>query len=487
VAEARERELRLERVAPGIYELEPRADARVPARVVASAALLGEIRADRKALEQLRNVATLPGAVGCAWAMPDMHMGYGFPIGGVAATDASEGGVISPGGVGYDINCGVRLIALELEAESLRAELAPVADALYREVPCGVGNKGELRLSARDLERVLEQGARFAVDRGYGSPQDLEHVEERGCIVGADPQEVSAQARARGRDQLGTLGSGNHFLELGYVDEIYEPEEARALGLRAGGVTVLLHSGSRGLGHQVCSDFLKRMQPAMRQHGIRVPDPQLCCARLDSSEGRAYLGAMNAAVNFAFANRQALAALAVRGVARGLGIDEGALRPRTVYEVAHNIAKLETHPIGGRPRRVCVHRKGATRAFAAGRSELPADYRAIGQPVLIPGDMERASYVLVGRPGAMEHTFGSSCHGAGRRLSRRAARKQSQHRPIARELEDRGILVRAASLRTAQEETAAAYKDASQVVEAVAEAGLTATVARLRPLAVVKG
>jgi len=477
---------RIERIAPGLYEVEGRRDARVPARLVASEELLDDIRRDTKSLEQLRNTATLPGVVGAVWAMPDMHMGYGFPIGGVAATDPEEG-VISPGGVGYDINCGVRLLAFDLDESDLRPRLEEAADGLFGRVPCGVGRKGVLRVTSSELDEVMRRGARYAVEAGFGSESDLAHIEENGCMEGAEPERVSAHARDRGRGQLGSLGSGNHFCELGVVDRIDEPEAARALGLREGQVTILLHTGSRGLGHQVCSDFLETMRGAMRRYDIRVPDSQLCCVPLASDEGRAYRGAMNAAINFAFANRQVLAAAAAEALAVALDTHVGALRPRTVYEVAHNIAKLETHEVDGERREVCVHRKGATRAFGPGAPGVPDAYREVGQPVLIPGDMERFSYVLVGRSGAMEHTFGSTCHGAGRRLSRRAARKESKGRAIARELEDRGILVRAASLRTQQEEVAAAYKDAAEVVEAVERAGITTTVARLRPLAVVKG
>jgi tRNA-splicing ligase RtcB len=469
-----------------VWELEPRGDARVPARFIATGDMLASICEDHASLQQLRNVATLPGLVGSVWAMPDMHMGYGFPIGGVAATDADTG-VISPGGVGYDINCGVRLLAFDLQEGELRPRLPHVADLLYQHVPCGVGRGGDVKADPRELKQVMLRGAAWAIERGFGGSCDLERIEEGGCIRGADPEQVSARALERGRDQLGTLGSGNHFMELGVVDEVYDDAAASAFGLRPGQITLLLHSGSRGLGHQVCTDSLRTMQPAMLRHGIAVPDVQLCCVPLDSPEGEAYLGAMNAAVNFAFANRQILAGRAVRALCEALDAPPQRLRPRTVYEVAHNIAKLETHLVDGERRRVCVHRKGATRAFPAGHPDVPAAYRSVGQPVLIPGDMERYSFVLVGRPAAMELTFGSTCHGAGRRLSRTAARKRERHRAIARELADRGIHVRAADLRTQQEETAAAYKDVAEVVEAVAQAGISDKVVRLRPLAVVKG
>jgi tRNA-splicing ligase RtcB len=478
--------IKIRSVGECLWEVEARPDARAPARFVASPDLLPQIREDEQSLRQLQNVATLPGIVGCAWAMPDMHMGYGFPIGGVAATDP-ESGVISPGGVGYDINCGVRLLAFSLREEDVRQRLTEIADVLFNEIPCGLGRGGDVKAGPREMRDVLLHGGRWAIEHGYGTARDLEHVEEQSCITGADPGEVSVTAMARGKDQLGTLGSGNHFLELGVVDEIFEPDAARAYGLAQGQLTLLLHSGSRGLGHQVCTDFLKRMKGAMHRYDIEIPDPQLCCVPLASPEGKAYLGAMNAAVNFAFANRQILAARAVRGLSRALGGSVESLGARTVYEVAHNIAKMETHEIEGVERRVCVHRKGATRAFPPGHRDVPADYRDVGQPVLIPGDMERYSFVLAGRPGAMRHTFGSSCHGAGRRLSRTKAREQARSRSIQREMERAGILVRAASVRTQQEETAAAYKDVAEVVDAVAAAGLSAVVARLRPIAVVKG
>lgn len=469
-----------------VWEVEARPDARVPARFIASPELLPSIREDTQSLTQLQNVATLPGILGAAWAMPDMHMGYGFPIGGVAATDP-ETGVVSPGGVGYDINCGVRLVAFDLGEDDLRRRLTAVADTLFQHVPCGVGRGGQVKAGPREMRRVLARGARWAVERGFGSERDLLHVEEQGTMAGADPDAVSERAMARGKDQLGTLGSGNHFLELGVVDRIYDPAAASALGLEEGRVTLILHSGSRGLGHQVCTDFLKNMKGAMSRHGIRVPDPQLCCVPIRSAEGAAYLGAMNAAVNFAFANRQILAGLAVDALATALGATSEGIGARTVYEVAHNIAKMETHRVDGVERKVCVHRKGATRAFPPGHPDVPEDYREVGQPVLIPGDMERYSFVLVGRPGAMETTFGSSCHGAGRRLSRTKARARARGRAIAREMAERGILVRAASRRTQEEETAEAYKDVALVVEAVAAAGLSALAARLRPMAVVKG
>ncbi len=354
--------VKIKRIGEALWELEPRPDARVPARVVASVELLPSIREDAESLRQLQNVASLPGIVGAAWAMPDLHMGYGFPIGGVAATDP-ETGVVSPGGVGYDINCGVRLLAFALSESDLRPRLPAIADALFDAVPCGVGRGGNVQVGPGEMARVLSEGGRWAVAEGFGSADDLRHVEEESRIAGADPERVSATALARGKDQLGTLGSGNHFLELGVVDAVYDEASARVYGLAEGTATLILHSGSRGLGHQVCTDSLKTMRSAMRRHGIEVPDPQLCCVPVRSPEGEAYWGAMNAAVNFAFANRQILAAQAVRALASTLGAPAESLGARTVYEVAHNIAKLETHGVDGGERRVCVHRKGATRAF----------------------------------------------------------------------------------------------------------------------------
>jgi tRNA-splicing ligase RtcB len=395
--------LKIRSAGGSVWELEARPDARVPARFIATESLLPSIREDAQSLRQLQNVATLPGIVGAAWAMPDMHMGYGFPIGGVAATDA-ETGVVSPGGVGYDINCGVRLLAFDLVESDVKSHLGTIADVLYHAVPCGVGRGGKVKADAKEMKKVLTQGGRWAVNRGFGTSHDLEHVEEQSRMAGADPGEVSDRAKARGKDQLGTLGSGNHFLELGVVDEVFEEDAARVLGLEKGRVTLILHTGSRGLGHQVCTDSLKRMKGAMHRHGIQVPDPQLCCVPIQSAEGKAYLGAMNAAVNFAFANRQILATLALRGLAKGLGAKTSTLGARTIYEVAHNIAKMETHVVDGEKRLVCVHRKGATRAFPPGHPEVTAAYRDVGQPVLIPGDMERYSFVLVAAamgPGAV--------------------------------------------------------------------------------------
>lgn len=474
----------LRRLDESLWEIPAAArdDMRVPARVVADREILEALARDRS-LEQLQNVACLPGIVGAALAMPDMHQGYGFPVGGVAATAADGEGVVSPGGVGYDINCGVRLLAAPFSAEELGARRPALADELARQVPSGTGRGGRLTLRARRLDRVLEEGPRVLVrEHGIGSEDDLERVESDGRLPEAEAQAVSDRARERGADQLGTLGSGNHFVELQRVAEVLDARVAEAFGLREDQVAVLIHSGSRGLGHQVCTDFVKRMDQGLARHGIVLPDRQLSCAPIASPEGRDYLAAMAAAANFAWANRHALAALVRRAIGRVVGAEQ-AQGTRLVYDVAHNVAKLEEHS----GRRVCVHRKGATRAFAAGSDEVPAPYRHAGQPVFIPGSMGTSSFVLVGRPGAMERSFGTVCHGAGRRLSRTQVRKQVSGADLRRELEERGIAVRCASNRGLAEEAPLAYKEVDKVVAVVERAGLADRVARLRPIGVVKG
>jgi tRNA-splicing ligase RtcB len=445
-----------------------RADMRVPARVFADAELLEAILTDRS-LEQLQNVATLPGIVEAAIAMPDIHQGYGFPVGGLAAT-APPDGVVSPGGVGYDINCGVRLLAAPFSAAELGDRRAPLVHEISRRVPTGAGKDGPLTLRGRDLDAVLERGPRWLVEhRGVGTAEDVAATESEGRLDGADPAQVSPRARERGGGQLGTVGSGNHFIEVQRIEAVLDEDAAAAFGLRPDQVTILIHSGSRGLGHQVCTDYVRRMDAALSRHGITLPDRQLSCAPLDSAEGRAYLAAMAAAANFAWANRHAIAHGVRRAIADIMG-KEAAAGTRQVYDVAHNVAKLEEH--GGR--RVCVHRKGATRAFP-------------GQAVFIPGSMGTASYVLAGRKGSMERSFGTVCHGAGRRLSRTAAKKQVEGATLRRELEAQGIAVRAASSRGLAEEAPLAYKDVDAVVRVVERAGLAGRVARLRPIGVVKG
>ncbi|MFH1680481.1 MAG: RtcB family protein [Candidatus Eisenbacteria bacterium] len=453
---------------------------RVPGVIYADRAALEKIQRDRS-LEQVANVAHLPGIVGRSLAMPDIHWGYGFPIGGVAAMDMDEG-VISPGGVGYDINCGVRLAVCNLDREEVAPHAEALVSALFARVPCGVGRGGDLRLSARETEAVMREGARWTVGRGAGREEDLERTEERGCLSSADPDAVSARANERGRDQVGTLGSGNHFLEVGYVETIYEPEVARAFGLREGGVTLLIHCGSRGLGHQVATDFLQVMQKPGRD-AVPIPDRQLACVPIRSSAGQRYFAAMSAAANFAWANRQYLLHLSREVFSRVFpGSDL-----RLLYDVSHNIAKIETHRIGKEERRLCVHRKGATRAFAAGHPDLPDAYRGVGQPVLIPGDMRSGSYVLVGAEKAMEETFGSTCHGAGRRKSRSEAKRGIRLGDLERSLEEAGVRFRARSRGNLVEEAPEAYKDIDEVVNVVHGAGLSRKVARLKPLAVIKG
>ena len=453
--------------------------------IFASAAQIAELERD-EALRQVANVACLPGIVGPSIAMPDIHWGYGFPIGGVAAFDPVDG-VVSPGGVGYDINCGVRLLSTPLTLAETRPKLRELVDELFRTVPSGVGSsRSDLALAGRELDLVLTGGAARAIEMGYGRPEDLAAIEAGGRLDGAEPEQVSVRARRRGRDQVGTLGSGNHFVEVGWVDEVYDQAAAHALGLDVGRVTVLIHTGSRGLGHQVCDDHLDVMLAAAKRYGIELPDPQLCCAPLASPEARAYWGAMNAAANFAFANRQLVTHFARRAFA-GLFGDETAAGIDLVYDVAHNIAKLEEHDVDGVRRRFCVHRKGATRALQPGHAELAPRYRETGQPVLVPGDMGRASFVLLGLDRAASETWSSCCHGAGRRLSRHAAKREARPRNLVQELAAQGILVRAASRATVDEEMPEAYKDVSGVVEVVHGAGLARKLARLRPLAVVKG
>lgn len=462
----------VERVGPYLWRIPQHAQAgmRVPALVVADDALMAHIRTEAS-LVQLANGATLPGIVKAAMAMPDIHQGYGLPVGGVVATDVRHG-VVSPGAIGFDINCGVRLLASGLALEDVKDRLAPLVDALYAAVPTGVGSHGSLTLDARELDAVMEQGAAWAVARDHGRTDDLERLESRGRIPGADPTAVTARARERGRRQLGTLGSGNHFLEVQVVDEVYDEERARAFGVRRGQVTVMIHTGSRGLGHQVCTDALEMTGQALRRHGIVVPDRQLACAPIDSEEARTYLAAMASAANFAFANRQILAQATREVFARVLGTAAASLR--TVYDVAHNIAKEEEHTVDGARRRLLVHRKGATRAFP-------------GQPVLVPGDMGRYSYLLVGTEVAMRETFGSTCHGAGRVLSRTAAVKAARGRRIDRELAERGVIARATGRDALAEEMPEAYKDVADVVEVVHCFGISTRVARLRPVGVIKG
>jgi tRNA-splicing ligase RtcB len=452
-----------------------RTDMRVPARVFADRELLTAIERDGS-LEQVENVATLPGIVEASLAMPDVHQGYGFPVGGVAATELPDG-VVSPGGVGYDINCGVRLLALPLTEAELGARREALVHEISRAVPAGTGKTAGKARRAAELDSILRDGP-----GRLGSAEDVEHTESGGCLPGADPAAVSERARERGAGQLGTMGSGNHFVELQRVARVFDEPAAGVYGLREDQLTVLIHSGSRGLGHQVCTDYVKQMDGAMRRYGIELPDRQLACAPASSPEGRAYLAAMAAAANFAWANRQAIADAVRAAVGHVLG-QASADKTHQVYDVAHNVAKVERYD----GRELLVHRKGATRAFPAGSSEIPEAYREVGQPVFIPGSMGTSSFVLAGEPGSIELAFGSTCHGAGRRLSRTGARKQVQGAELRRELEANGIVVRSPSNKGLAEEAPLAYKDVEHVVDVVERAGLSRRVAQLIPIGVIKG
>lgn len=458
---------------------------RVDGVIYASEEMMKDIVSD-KALGQVANVAFLPGIVKYSLAMPDIHWGYGFPIGGVAATDVEEGGVISPGGVGFDINCGVRLVKTNLDEKDVKPRLKDLVTALYNDIPAGVGSKGDIKISAKEERKLLAEGAGWVVAHGYGVEEDLEYTEERGAIKGADPEAVSDRAYERGLRQSGTLGSGNHFLEVQVIDEIYDEEAASVFDIAKGRVMLMIHSGSRGLGYQVCDEYAKGMIGCLQKYNISVPDRQLACAPVHSEEGKAYLGAMKCAANYAWANRQCLMHLArgafekvFRKGPKDLGMD-------LIYDVAHNIAKIEKHKIDGKEKTLCVHRKGATRAFPPGHPDLPAKYSGIGQPVIIPGDMGRNSYLLVGTKGA-EETFYSTCHGAGRRLSRTAAVSACRGRSIGRELESKGIIVMSSGRETLAEEAPEAYKDVNQVVNVVAGAGISKRVCRMKPIGVIKG
>jgi len=467
------------------WELPRQGGMRVPGLLFADREMLEQMMSDRTP-DQVRNAAHLPGILGASIAMPDAHWGYGLPVGGVVATD-EHAGVVSPGAVGYDIGCGVRLLASRLT----RAEVSPrgekLADALYANVPCGVGSHGAVTVKRDELEDVLRRGARWALGRGMGGGSDLEHCEEGGVLEGADPRWVSEGARERGRGQLGTLGSGNHFLEVQEVDRVFDERAASAMGLAIGTVTVMIHCGSRGLGHQVCTDHVREVGRKLGEWRISLPDRQLACAPIGSLEGERYLGAMRAAANFAWANRQCIADGVRRAFRSVLGGGEREPSLTLVYDVAHNIAKFEHHRVAGGRVRCLVHRKGATRAFPAGHPDVPPAYRALGQPVLVPGDMGRCSYVLKGSAGSMTHAFGSSCHGAGRRMSRTQAVRETRGRDLVEELRGVGVTVRYQGRDTLREETSEAYKDVEHVVRVVAGADLAQPVARLRPFIVVKG
>ncbi len=462
-----------------------RGDMRAPARLFADEALLEDALED-KSVEQLVNTATLPGVVQYAVAMPDIHQGYGAPVGGVFAT-RMPGGVISPGAIGYDINCGVRLLASHLDVPEVMPFLKDLASALYRNCPSGVGSEGSIPLGAPQLDAVLEQGSEWALKNGYARRDDLDRTEEFGRLAQAEASMVSKHAKDRGKDQLGTLGAGNHFIEVDRVATVHDPDIAGHLGLFPERVVVQIHCGSRGLGHQVCTDYVNQFQRAVREYRIELPDRELVCAPFESPEGQQYWRAMACSANFAFCNRQILAHHIRRSFEQVLAGKVKDFDLDQVYDIAHNMGKVEEHKVGGNLMRVCVHRKGATRAFGPGASVLPPDLRDIGQPVLIPGSMGTASYVLVGTTGAMEQTFGSTCHGAGRVMSRSQAKKQVRGEKLREELNARGIVVRAGSMPGLAEEAPQAYKDVSRVVEVVSRAGIGKLVARLEPLAVIKG
>jgi len=459
---------------------------RVPGIIYADEKLLKDIRQD-KALEQVANVAFLPGIVNASLAMPDIHWGYGFCIGGVAATDIEEGGVISPGGVGYDINCGVRLMRTDLRYEEIKDRIEELVWALFNDVPAGVGSKGDIRVGLREEKEILLKGAKWAVEKGYGTADDLECTEENGAIAGADPDAVSDRAYERGKAQSGTLGSGNHFLEIQVIEQLYDREACDALGLDLGQITVMIHSGSRGLGYQICDEYVKSMIHCLTKYNINVPDRQLACAPVNSPEGKSYLAAMKCAANYAWSNRQCLMHLVRQSFQRVLGTSWQKMGMFLIYDVAHNIAKIEKYTVGGKEKNLCVHRKGATRAFGPGHPALPERYKKIGQPVIIPGDMGRNSYLLVGTQKAQDETFGSTCHGAGRVKSRTAALRSINANVLLKELESKGIIVKASGRDTLVEEAPQAYKDVNDVVDVVHQAGISKRVCRMRPLGVIKG
>ncbi|HBX69182.1 MAG TPA: RNA-splicing ligase RtcB [Chloroflexi bacterium] len=462
-----------------------RADMRVPVRFFVTRDLLEQALRDAS-LEQAVNAATLPGLVGHVTVMPDMHQGYGFPIGGVAATRYPQG-VISPGAIGYDINCGVRLLGSQIEAEAAKPRLDVLATALNKYCPSGVGQGGALKLTERELDAICVEGAEWAKKRGYASDADLRRTEEGGRLEGADPAKVSPRAKQRGRPQIGTLGAGNHFIEVDVVEEIFDEEAAQVMGLHAGHLALQIHCGSRGFGHQICSDYVRAFQGAVKRYGIQLPDRELVCAPLDSPEGQDYLAAMRCAANYAFANRQLLAHWARQAFEETLAGGVKNWHLHQIYDIAHNMGKVEEHVVDGKKLKVCVHRKGATRAFGPGFPGLPAEYQKIGQPVLVPGSMGTASWVLVGTEGSMQRSFGSTCHGAGRTMSRSQAKKQIWGEDLRKELEGEGIHIRTGSLAGLAEEAPAAYKDVDAVVETVTGAGIARKVARLVPLVVVKG
>ena len=480
-------EIELNQIRENLWEIPSTGEMRVPGRIYISENMLRKNLTNDDALRQVVNVAHLPGIEKYSLAMPDIHWGYGFPIGGVAATDLSEG-VISPGGVGYDINCGVRLAVTNLQVSAVKKRIEKLVSNLFEKVPTGVGSKGAIKkLSKKDLKKILENGSVWAAEHDMATQSDIEFTEESGTLKNADSNIVSDRALERGADQAGTLGSGNHFLEVDVVEEIYDEKAAEVFGLFKDQVVVLIHTGSRGLGYQVCDDYLKVLLNASRKYGFNLPDKQLACAPINSSEGQDYLSAMQAAANFAWNNRQVIMHLAKKAFKETFNMSDSELGFKLVYDVCHNIAKIEKHKIGKIEKNVCVHRKGATRAFPPGSDLIPAKYKSVGQPVLIPGDMGRYSYVAVGTEKAMEECFGSSCHGAGRNLSRRKAMKNAKGRNLIKELSDKGVVIQARGHRTIAEEMPGAYKDVSDVVEVMHKEGITRKVAKIKPIGVIKG
>lgn len=478
--------MELRKINDYLWEIPPSGEMKVPGRIYASLKLLEKIRED-DSLKQVSNVATLPGIIGYSFAMPDIHAGYGFSIGGVAAMDLEEG-VVSPGGVGYDINCGIRLAKTNLKYDEIKDKIDKIVLKMFSKIPSGVGSHGAIaKLSKESLKKVLIKGSKWAVENGFGISEDIELTEEKGAFEGADADVLSKRAIERGLDQLGTVGSGNHFIELSVVEEIFLPEIAKEFGIFLGQVVAFIHSGSRGLGYQVCDDYLRILGSATNKYGIKLPDRQLACVPINSPEGKQYISAMKASANFAWANRQILMALTERAILEALGISPKTLGFQLIYDLAHNIAKFEEHIFKGKKVNVLVHRKGATRAFGPGRKEIPEKYRKIGQPVLLPGDMGRASYLLIGTEKAMEETFGSSAHGAGRVKSRSQAIREGSSRNIANELKEKDIIVMAEGKKTLLEEMPDAYKDVNEIALVTEKSGISLRVCRMKPIGVIKG
>ena len=472
---------KLKKISENIYEIPKEGKMLVPVRIFASERLLKDIQKD-KTLEQAKNMAMMPGVVKNVIVLPDAHQGYGACIGGVSAYEL-EGGVTSPGQVGYDINCGVRLLATNLDREEFLKKREQILNELYKNIPSGLGRGGELKLSDREMDEILKRGSSWALEKGYATKKDIEKTEDKGQMLGAEPEKVSVRAKARGRTQLGTIGAGNHFVEVQYVDEIFDEEAAKAFGLKKDQVTILIHTGSRGLGHQTASDYIHKMEKEYPDEIKRLPDRELIYAPLDSKLAKDYIAAMNASANFAFTNRQLIA----HKVRKSFMKYFPEAKIETVYDVTHNIAKFEEYRINGKTLKLCVHRKGATRSFGPGREEIPKDYRKIGQPVFIPGSMGTASYVLVGSKKSEDFSFASTAHGAGRVLSRTYAKKSISPEKLKKQLESSDVMIKAGSIKGMLEEAPEAYKDIEEVARVVDELGISKKVARLRPLAVIKG